>query len=82
MKSLCEKCIHNGLCIFNYNELLKEFEYTDECKMFHDKLSRGEWIDEPDEGIWITRCSNCGISEPQHKHTPYCHNCGAQMKIK
>ena len=72
MESLCEKCIHNDLCI----------EYVDECKMFRNELPKGEWIDEPDEGIWITRCSNCGISESQHKHTPYCHNCGAQMKNK
>lgn len=43
------------------------------------KPKKGEWIDEPSDGIWTTKCSCCGTELPQHEHTKYCANCGAEM---
>ena len=41
---------------------------------------RGEWVDAPTDGVWTTRCTYCGNEEPEHKHTNFCHNCGADMR--
>lgn len=78
--SLCKKCIHDGLCRICYNELLGEDNYIDKCQCFSSKSTSSEWIDEPDEGIWITKCSNCNTKRPQHEFYLYCPDCGALME--
>ena len=78
--SLCKKCVHDGFCIICYNEILGEQNYVGECQCFANKPARAYWIDEPDEGIWVTRCSNCETARPEHEYYLYCPDCGAFME--
>ena len=39
----------------------------------------GKWIDEPADGIWVTRCSHCDTERSQHEWTVFCPDCGAKM---
>lgn len=78
--SLCKKCIHEGICLICYNEVLGEDDYINECQCFKNKPKPGKWIDEPDEGIWVTRCSNCETARPEHEYYLYCPDCGTFME--
>lgn len=38
----------------------------------------GKWIDDGDSLTWV--CSECGYRVARYNNTPYCHNCGADMR--
>lgn len=69
--------------IFGFQNLFERLqEVIDSCPTINpeDLHPKGKWIDNPSDGIWTTTCSNCGVEKPQHEHTKYCSDCGADMR--
>lgn len=60
--------------------MAEKFLYALEHDGEAEERPRGEWIDEPTEGAWTTKCTYCGTEKPQHEHTYFCPDCGADMR--
>ena len=77
-------CPSPGDCIYCDHRYEQHCKYRLLAEKLHNlnyrKSITAYWIDEPDEGIWVTRCSNCETARPEHEYYLYCPDCGAFME--
>ena len=75
-------CRHGGDCMHCIMKNI-DCEYRTIAQSLsknYRKSITAHWIDGPDEGIWVTICSNCETARPEHEYYLYCPDCGAFME--